>query len=174
MQNRRLFFSVIIKLLVFLGLLLLTLVFLNSLFTNDSSNSKVAKVEKPLTIIDISEMQSGQIRKARWKNREVAILFRQFPENLDQAVKVNELTDLHPSIKTHTRSKKPEYFVYFNVGDSKNCPLYYAGGIFKDVCSSNRFDEAGRYVNGNLQSYMLEIPAHYFEHDKLIIGKWLP
>jgi len=174
MHNRRLLFAVIIKLLTFLGLLLLTLVFFNSLFTSDGNVSKTSSSEMPIVVLDITEMQKGQIKKIRWNNRDVAILLRQFPEKLANQSTKNSQQGLHPSINLQIRSKKTEYFVYFNIGDSRNCPLFYAAGEFKDVCSSNRFDEAGRDINANQQSYMLAIPPHYFEQDTVIFGKWQP
>jgi len=174
MQNRRLLFSVIIKLMMFSGLLLLILVLLNSLFTSSGSVTKTTNNEIPSVMLDVTEMQSGQIKKTRWGNKEVAILLRQFPDKLLHTSSEISAKDLHPSMKQKTRSKKPEYFVYFNTGDSRNCPLYYAGGVFKDVCSSNRFDEAGRDINANLQGYMVGIPPHYFEKSTVIFGKWQP
>ena len=174
MQNRRLLLSAIIKLLTLLGLLLLTLVFINSLFTDDGSVADTPGNELPVVKLEITDMQKGQIKKIRWNNKDVAILLRQFPEKLLQKAGDNLQEDLHPSIKSQTRSKKTEYFVYFNIGDSRNCPLFYAAGEFKDVCSSNRFDEAGRDMNANQQSYMLAIPPHYFEQDTVIFGKWQP
>lgn len=172
MQNRRLLFSVIIKLLTFSGLILLTVVFVNSLFSSDERVTTNVNKEFATVILDITEMYKGQIKTVRWNNKEVAVLFRQFPEKLGGIDKVSLDENHHPSIKAQLRSVKSEYFVYFNIGDSKNCPLYYAAGVFKDVCSSNRFDEAGRDIKANLQSYMLEIPPHYFEKGNLIFGQW--
>ena len=172
MQNRRSFLGVIIKLMTFLGLLLLTLVLINSLFTDDANVPKTANDQLLTVSLNIAEMQTGQIKKIRWNNKEIAILLRQFPEKLVQQKMVNSEEELHASIKAQTRSQKPEYFVYFNAGDSGNCPLYYAGGVFRDVCSSNKFDEAGRDINANSHSYMLRIPPHHFNQDKVIIGKW--
>ena len=174
MKNRRFLFSFIIKLMMYSGLLLLTIVFLNSLFVDNNSKSKTTNVEIPSVMINTTEMKLGEIRKVRWDNKEIAILHRQFPERLLQRTLDSSETLVHYSVEQQTRWKKIEYFVYFNVGDSKNCPLYYAGGEFKDVCSSNRFDEAGRNLNTNIKSYMLQIPPHYFVQDKLILGKWQP
>ena len=174
MQNRRLLFSVIIKLLTFSGLILLIVVFVNSLFSSNEIININNKEELPNAVLDISEMYKGQIKTVRWNNKEVAVLLRQFPEKLGEIDKVSLVESHHPSIKPQLRSVKPEYFVYYNIGDSKNCPLYYAAGIFKDVCSSNRFDEAGRDIKANLQSYMLEVPPHHFEKENLIFGQWKP
>ena len=187
MKNRRLLLSVIIKLLSFLGLMLLLLVFVNSLFTKDTRSQK--EVEKELTVeivtLDLEDMFKGQIRKVRWNNREVAVLLRQFPDkisnknldsNLDKNFDNNKPDSnnvYHSSIDKQLRSKNVEYFVYFNIGDSGNCPLFYAAGIFKDICSLNTFDETGRSITVNSQQFEIDIPPHYFENGNLFIGKWL-
>ena len=179
MLNRRTLFAAIIKLLVMLGLLLLAIVFINSLFIGDD-NARPKIEENPVDIVslDIADIRKGQVKRVRWDNREVAILYRQFPEKLSQATVENSasLTNekIHSSINAETRSIKNEYFVYFNVGDSKNCPLYYAGGVFKDTCSSNQFDESGRNISTSPLNYKLQIPPHYFDKQQLIFGKWHP
>lgn len=179
MQNRRLLFAVIIKLLVISGLLLLVVVLFNSLFVKTSTVPNNSNDELPLAELEIAEMRKGEIRKIRWNNKEVAILLRQFPERLSQKL-IKQSTeeievakeDIHPSIKSQIRSKKLEYFVFFNTGDSRNCPLYHSGGEFKDVCSSNRFDEMGRDLNAKQQGHMIEIPPHYFKQNVVVFGKW--
>ncbi|MEH6456276.1 MAG: hypothetical protein V7749_08130 [Cocleimonas sp.] len=176
MQNRRLLFTVIIKLLVISGLLLLVVVLFNSLFVKTVSVPRNLNDVLPLVELEIAEMRKGEIRKTRWNNKEVAILLRQFPERLTQELtqQSTESTkeDIHPSIKQQIRSKKIEYFVFFNTGDSRNCPLYHSGGEFKDVCSSNRFNEMGRDLNVKQQGHMIEIPPHYFKHNVVVFGKW--
>ena len=173
MKNRILLFSVIIKSMILLGLLLLTLVFINSLFTNNKTQKKEISQEVTLATIDITDMFSGQIRKVRWNNKEIAVLLRQFPQKLLEADKPFE-EKLHPSINKQTRSKIDNYFVYFNLGDSNNCPLFYSAGEFKDVCSANKFDEAGRAFNSTTSSFTLKVPPHYFDKNELVIGKWQP
>lgn len=170
MQNRRLYFSAIIKLLILSGLLFLAVVFINSLFTDDDSYKVREDHEVKISIISISGMFKGQILKTRWNNKEVAVLFRQFPERL----KTTDLKEenLPPSLDIVTRSKTVEYFVYLNIGDSNNCPLFYSAGEFKDVCSANKFDEAGRPLNGISSNFKIKIPPHYFENQNLVIGKW--
>lgn len=174
MQNRRLLLGVIIKLMMFSGLALLIVVLFNSLFTKEAKTPIDTNNKIPLVSLDIAEMQLGQVRKIRWDNKEVAVLLRQFSEKLTQTSESFSAQGLHFSIDTKTRSKKPDYFVYYNMGDSKNCPLHYAAGVFKDVCNSNRFDEAGRQLDSNSQSYILQIPPHYFEGDQIVFGQWQP
>ncbi len=176
MQNRRLLFSVIIKLLVFFGVFLLLLVLVNSLFTGNSTTGiqqETTSKEIQTVSIDTHGMFKGQIRKTRWNNKEVAILFRQFPEKLSNNENHVE-ENLDASIDKKDRSRNKEYFVFFNFGDSFNCPLFYIAGEFKDVCTSNKFDESGRMLNGDPSSFKFRIPPHYFIETSVIIGKWKP
>ena len=174
MQNRRLLFTVIIKLLIVSGFLLLIFVFMNSLFTKDDSVRNVSSQKVSIAILNIADMQKGQIKKIRWNNKEVAILLRQNFEKLKSNKGEFLNDDMHHSINTKTRSIKVEYFVYINTGDSRNCPLFYSGGELKDICSSNKFDEAGISLYGNSQGFRLKVPPHYFDDTKLVIGKWQP
>lgn len=165
-------FSLIIKSLIFLGLLLLLVVLVNSLFTSSANHSTKTNKELPTVIIDISDMYNGQIRKIRWKNKEIGILRRQFPEKLTKVPIETSKEALHSTLNNKTRSVKNDYFVYLNIGDSNNCPLFYSGGEFKDVCSSNKFDESGRSISASSQSFKIKIPPHYFNVNQLVIGKW--
>lgn len=174
MQNRRLLFGVIIKLLILSGILLLIAVLVNSLFIKTPTKSIFENNKIPITKIGLTDMFKGQIRKIRWKNKEVAVLLRQFPEKLQSDNSEFSDKPLHPSLDNKTRSLKDSYFVYFNTGDSNNCPLHYAAGEFKDVCSANKFDEAGRPLSASGESHHLKIPPHYFENSDVVIGKWKP
>jgi len=172
MQNRRLFFSAVIKLLMLLGFLILAVVLINSLFTKNERVKVANNTEIPIAIINTSDMFKGQIRKIRWNNKEVAVLLRQFPEKLSAIETKSE--NLHPSLDLKTRSKNKDYFVYLNIGDSNNCPLFYSAGEFKDVCSANKFDEAGLPLQSVSNNFKINIPPHYFDDEDLIIGKWEP
>ena len=186
MQNPRLVLSALIKLLVFSGLLLFVIVLVNSLFIKDAVVEQNVENEEVLASIELADMFKGQIRKTRWNNKEVAVLLRQFPDKL-KAAKIDEAktkqqnaSAVHPNIDAQTRSLTEMYFVYFNSGDSNNCPLYYSGGVFKDVCSLNQFDESGKEITANSQQFQLKIPPHHFVdsngdnmNDTLIIGRWL-
>jgi len=172
MTNRRLLFAVIIKILIFVGVILLCWVLINSLFVTDNTSKKIIDTEQAVASIDITDMHRGQIKKIRWNKQEVAILLRQFPQKIKTLSTIDE--NLDSSLNRKSRSKKIEYFVYFNTGDSRNCPLFYAAGIFKDVCSSNTFDETGRAINNTVNGFSLNIPPHYFEKNVLVIGKWAP
>jgi hypothetical protein len=171
MQDRRLLLRTILKTMIFSAVLILLLVFINSLFLNDkprlnTNNSGVLQ----LVHLNVSELQPGQIMKTRWKGKEVAVLYRQ---NLQSEIKQSASDeDLHPSLHAFSRSQQPEYFVYFNVGDSGNCPLFYSQGIFKDICTANEFDESGRGIKGAQGNSAIQIPPHHFIGNEIVIGLW--
>ncbi|WP_299880703.1 hypothetical protein [uncultured Cocleimonas sp.] len=177
MESRRLLFRVILKSLFFVGFLVLIAVFFNTLFTTQDENKQIdAKDNQIATVaIDISDMRKGEIRKVRWGVKEAAVLYRQFSKKVDlnknKGNKSSKNT-LHDSLSTETRSIKPDYFVFINHGDSRNCPLYYAKGEFNDTCSKNIFDENGLPVFAARVSYQLKIPPHYFEGNSIKIGAW--
>ena len=73
MQNRRLYYRVILKTLFAIGFLVLLFVFFNSLLVTSETES-LKKIN--IVVLDISDMQKGEIRKTRWGNKEVAVLHR--------------------------------------------------------------------------------------------------
>lgn len=169
MNQRRLLYRVILKLLTALALLVLFGVFINSLFVSDSTLT-TPKESVSLVTLDISDMRPGEIRKTRWNGRDVAILRRTLrPTNAAMNVSPD---DAQPLKYPDLRSIKPDYFVFINQGDSANCPLYYAQNQFRDICSGTLFDTTGRRVQNPKSSDRMQIPPHYFENNQLIIGKW--
>ncbi len=145
MNNLRLYYRVILKLLTFMAIIVLSSVFINSLFVNSKSTLDHSK-RFPVVVLDISLMKKGDIRKTRWKGKEVAVLFRD-----------------------ETPSKEP-YFVYENHGDSGNCPLFYVSNTFKDVCTGQLFDTFGRQKVNPKRGYRLKVPPHYFNDQEVLFG----
>jgi len=86
MKNRRLLFSVILKSLLFFGVLALVAVFLNSLFTTQEDKNNITENNKKtvLASINISDMRKGQVRRTRWGVKEVAVLYCQFSKITSQ------------------------------------------------------------------------------------------
>ena len=142
-MDKRLIYRVVIKLLFLFLLGVLTIVLINSLFTqsNDNNNQKT-----PLSVveIDVRGMIKGDIRKAQWEGKEVNVIL----------LESNEL------------------FTYVNVGDSGNCPLFKEANGFKDICTGTRFDFSGRQIGNEEQGFKLLIPPNYHDKNILFIGKW--
>lgn len=167
-----------IKIMTLFAVAVLVIVFLKSLFPLFSDKG----VADPVVEVEIKGMQGGDIRKVRWGSREIGILKRN-NKQLDQLRSSDEtLVDsssplFHSSLDKASRSRRLEFFVYFNSGDSGNCPLFYDSLGFKDICSGIRFDTTGREVGKELTGKKLEIPPHKFETQNgkltgLLIGRW--
>jgi hypothetical protein len=91
-------------------------------------------------------MKKGEIRKARWKGVEVAVLYRK-----------------------QSSSNNEKFFVYLNHGDSGNCPLFYQKNTLKDICTGSLFDVMGKPLQLSI-GYQLEVPSYYFEEKKIFLG----
>lgn len=170
MQDRRLFYRVILKTMTFLGVLLLLLVFFNSLFTSQETGLNTTGDALQVQL-DIAELQPRQIMKTRWKGKEVAVLNRR---SLEKILPLHTIfkEDTHASLDAWTRSQKLEYFVYINSGDSGNCPLFYSEGVFKDICTANKFDENGRGIRADQGRFSIQIPPHHFIGNLVVFGSW--
>jgi len=176
MYKKRTFLRVVIKLLIFVPVVILSFVFLKSLFPSieDKSYSSDKKTIKTVQM-QLSGMQSGDIRKVRWKGREVGILKRE-EMSFGYTKYIAKLP--HKSLHSGSRSRVFAYFVYYNQGDSGNCPLFYDAKGFKDICSGKRFHSNGREVNNQQNGALIEIPPHYFNSTdngniiELVVGKW--
>lgn len=140
-MDNRLLYRVIIKVLSSLALLVLAIVFINSLFVASEKQKNTLSTTN-IAELDTSNMISGDIRKTYWNGKEIAVLLL----------------------------KNTEFFVFINIGDSRNCPLFKEKDGFKDVCTGTRFDFKGREKGNQKHGFKLKIPPYYFANDKLIIG----
>lgn len=167
MEKQRLVYRVLLKLMTFIAALILFVVFINSLFLGFSDEKDDPKEET--SIIKLSGMTLGEIRKTRWNGHDVAVLKRAMRPSLQ---KISEPQQLNQT----SRSILPGFFVYFNTGDSGNCPLFFDGKTFKDICSGKYYDTTGRGINSQ-KATVLKIPPHFFETQdgivaKVVIGLW--
>lgn len=167
MKNPRLVFRVILKILTVLGLLILLWVFVSSLFIHQE---KEQVVEHELLEVELKDMRDGEVRKIRWEGKEIGILKRKGHHVLGHTKYVAKIP--HQSLNSRLRSLTKEYFVYYNHGDSGNCPLFNENDGFKDTCTGTRFDSSGREKEKGLQGSRLKIPPHQIQTDKLVIGAW--
>ena len=177
MTDKRLLYRVSLKVLGMIGIIALLLVFFNATFyTNIETEEAVINVDD--TEVDVSGLFSGGNTVVRWNNQRVGILKRTDVNQLALIAQSSEAPKSSlASVNRHPwRSIDPRFFVYFDVGDSGHCPLYFqnkaAEVSFKDTCSSNWFDSQGRFKSDGTAG--LKIPPHYYsENDQLVIGRWL-
>ena len=177
MTDKRLLYRVSLKVLGMIGIIALLLVFFNATFyTNIETEEAVINVDD--TEVDVSGLFSGGNTVVRWNNQRVGILKRTDVNQLALIAQSSEAPKSSlASVSRHPwRSIDPRFFVYFDVGDSGHCPLYFQNKAtevsFKDTCSSNWFDSQGRFKSDGTAG--LKIPPHYYsENGQLVIGRWL-
>jgi len=141
-MDKRLLYRVVLKLLFLLSMGVLSIVFINSLFTHSDIKTN-QKISPQIIELDISGMREGEIRKAQWQGKEINIL----------------------------RLENNQYFTYVNVGDSGNCPLFKEINGLKDICTGTRFDFSGKQKDSKNQGFELSIPPNYINKNTLFIGK---
>ena len=125
-----------------LSLAVLTLVFINSLFT-PSNDSKDQQASVAVVELDVNGMLKGDIRKVQWKGKEVNAL----------------------------RLENKKLFIYINAGDSGNCPLFKEANGLKDVCTGTRFDFSGKQKGNEEHGFKLIIPPNFYESGTVFIGR---
>lgn len=168
MTDRRFYYWAFLKVFTVVGIVVLALVLMNSLFISNKYQTSDSEALKSVEL-DISGMKKGEIRKSRWDGKEVAVLYRKNPV-FHHTKMIAKLS--HGSLNSGSRSIKADYFVYINNGDSGNCPLFYSEDTFKDICTGMLFNSSGREKMNLQQGYNIEIPPHYFIDESFVFGTW--
>ncbi|MGD8407070.1 MAG: hypothetical protein PVG50_00810 [Thiohalophilus sp.] len=139
---RRLYLSLIVKLLFAAGLLALAVVLLASLSSGDTSNGPA--VDPWRLKVDWSDMSPGEYRTLTWPNGQRIGIYRR----LAQEMTVPEPAS-SPEGDTGKRSR--EVFVFFPNENLRSCrvsPVDTGQGRFTEPCFGARFDADGRRIAG--------------------------
>ncbi|MEE9303815.1 MAG: hypothetical protein V3U84_08505 [Thiotrichaceae bacterium] len=167
-MDRRQVYSVSLKLLTLLGVVIIMAVMINSLFPVSDENAHAEAssngTQPPLLKVSVESLLSGKMKFVSWAGRSVAIVKRIDPPNNFQPGQ---------PLNNQWRSVKAEYFVFYNSVGVSQCPLYLmpVGDRLKDTCSGVFYDIKGERISGNGVS--LQIPPYYFESDTtLVVGQW--
>lgn len=177
MTDKRLLYRVILKVLTAIGIIALLLVFFNATFYSNIETTE-AVIDVDDADVDVSHLFAGSTKVIRWNNQRVGILKRTDANQLALIKGTAEAPKASgDEVDSHSwRSLDPRYFVYFDVGDSGHCPLFFqneAGEVaFKDTCSSSWFDSQGRFKSDGTAGLKIP-PHHYTDTDQLLIGRWL-
>ena len=148
MTDKRQVYRVILQIMTYIGVAALLWVMFGSVFVPDYEKSDEA-VE--IIEMDLQNLARGKVTHVMWQGKKVSILHRN--NQLDEA------------------DKDGDYFVYYDLGDSGNCPLYFTGEILKDTCTGTQYNQLGKPVN-NVRVADLKSPTHYFlSQEKLLLGK---
>ncbi|HIO92457.1 MAG TPA: hypothetical protein EYG68_06370 [Leucothrix mucor] len=148
MSDKRQVYRVILQLMTYIGIAALLWVMFGSVFVPDYDKSSSQTEYMEVTLQNLAE---GKVTHVMWRGKIVSILHR-------SGSAINE-------------GKASRYFVYYDLGDSGNCPLYFTGEVLKDTCTGTQYDQFGQPVN-RIRADDLESPLHYFSgQKKLVLGK---
>jgi len=144
-KDKRQTYRVILQLMTYIGVALFIGVMFGSAFVADEEQQE----EPPENIeMSLQQLAVGELTHVLWQGRRVSILHR-------------------------NDAQQNAYFVFYDMGDSGNCPLFFNGRILKDTCTGTQYNQLGEPI-GQSRADDLESPPHYFLaiRKKLFIGTW--
>jgi len=143
MTDKRQIYRVILQLMTYLSVAVLLWVLFSSTFVGD--DKKQQRVDDPIEM-SLQQLAQGELTHVLWQGKSVSILHRNDAVNTP-------------------------YFVYYNLGDSGNCPLFFNGKVLKDTCTGTQYNQMGETLNKG-RTDDLASPPHYFilKQQKVIIG----
>jgi len=142
MKNPRLVYRVILKFFTLSGVAIVLYVLVASLFVSQEETTSSTR-KNNIIQLDLNKLDDGETTNVRWQGKQIIVL---------KFLGTNK------------------YKVFFNTGDSGNCPLFYASSSFKDSCTGTLYDQNGQQKNSSSPKQLLS-PPHYFEGNTLIIGR---
>ncbi len=144
MKDKRQTYRVILQLMTYIGVAALIGVMFSSAFVADEEQE-----ELPDNIeMSLQQLAVGELTHVLWQGKRVSILHR-------------------------NDAQQNGYFVFYDLGDSGNCPLFFNGSTLKDTCTGTQYNQLGKPV-GQSRADDLASPPHYFLaiKKKLLIGTW--
>jgi hypothetical protein len=141
--DKRQTYRIILQFMTYISVAILLSVLFNSVFIG---NDKQTKTPTGTIEMSLQQLVQGKLTHVLWQGKNVSILHRNDVMNIS-------------------------YFVYYNLGDSGNCPLFFNGKFLKDTCTGTQYSQAGEAINkGGVDD--LTSPPHYFiaKQQKVIIG----
>ncbi|MFK7891575.1 MAG: hypothetical protein AB8B63_12245 [Granulosicoccus sp.] len=184
-SRRRLRLRVAAKLMVYLAFAGIVYVFVSALMSGDG---KVPDV--PSMRVDISQLQPGDIEFVNWQNRPI-VIYRRTDGDIEQLgvlaqrlLDANSVSSEQPmGLNNDFRSRVPEWFVAIGLGTGQGCTVEllpasdelfqreaWPGG-FIDSCGKDRYDFAGRVIDGQYATRNLTVPLYSIEENTLILGR---
>ncbi len=145
MADKRQIYRVILQLMTYSSAMVLLWGMFNTLFVSNKTEQHTLQAEK--IEMSLQQLAKGKLTQVLWQGKRVAILHRN-----DQ--------------------QTGSFFVFYDLGDSGNCPLFFNGKILKDTCTGTQYDQTGSPIERNNKN-SLDSPPHFIsKQNKLIIGSW--
>jgi hypothetical protein len=143
-ENKRQAYRVILQLMTYISIMALLGVMFGSAFVGKKTETDNGLNET--VRIPLQSLARGELTHVIWQGKRVSILHR------------NDV-------------KEKNYLVYYDLGDSGNCPLYFNGKILKDICTATQYSQSGIVLNQSRDNN-LKFPPHYItpKDQQLMIG----
>lgn len=184
--KRRQFLSGLMKLLIFIGLVFVSIPFISS-FSSKSIDEKQAASSRWIVTTPVSGLIPGKIKSFHWAGGFVWVYSRTEKDILsltetDTSLRdaKSEKSDQPEQIKNKFRSADENFFVFIPLENKKNCQVSLNTGRekvhFTEPCYGAKYDAAGRIFenSGHKEQQNLAVPEHIVEDGILKIGIWMP
>lgn len=143
MSDKRQIYRVILQLMSYSAVAVFLWVIFGAIFiANDKEKQPLLdRVE-----MSLQQLAKGELTHVLWQGKKVSILYR-------------------------NDTSETAYLVYYDLGDSGNCPLFFNGNILKDTCTGTQYYQTGESVHQG-KTDDLASPPHYFItlKNKVVIG----
>lgn len=184
--KRRQILSGLMKLLVFIGLIFISIPFISS-FSSDSIEEKQAASSHWILTLSVSDLARGELKKLHWSGGNVWVYSRSESDLKSLQINDSSLRDARSTnsdqpeqLKNHMRSENKLYFVFIPRENKRGCQVRLnteqENVRFTEPCYGAKYDAAGRIFekSGHKEQQNLSVPEHVVEDGILKIGIWVP
>ena len=185
-SKRRQILSGLMKLLVFIGLVFVSIPFISHFSTNSIDEKQAASSHWIITQA-VSDLVPGEVKALNWSGGLVWVYSRT-EKDLHLLKKIDpDLRDTNSaksdqpdSMKSNIRSANESVFVFIPQENKRGCQVSLKEGAskvrFTEPCYAAEYDAAGRIFenSGHKEQQNLAVPEHIIEDGILKIGIWMP
>ena len=184
--KRRQFLSGLMKLLVFIGLIFISIPFISS-FSSKSINEKQAVSSPWIITTAVTDFIPGKVKNFPWTGGLIGVYARtekdiQSLKDIDASLRDanSEKSDQPERMKNKFRSASKNLFVFIPIDTKKGCQIYLVSERnkvrFTESCYTSEYDVAGRILKnkGHKEQQNLAVPEHIIEDGILKVGIWRP
>jgi ubiquinol-cytochrome c reductase iron-sulfur subunit len=184
--KRRQFLSGLMKLLVFIGLVFVSIPFFSS-FSSKQLDEKQAASSAWIITTAVADLIPGQVKHFPWaggliwvyaRTEKNILLLKEIDTFLRDAS--SEKSDQPAQMKNKFRSASEKFFVFIPIENKKGCQVSLNTEQekirFIEPCFGAKYDAAGRVFknSGHKEQQNLAVPEHVIEDGILKIGIWIP
>lgn len=184
--KRRQILSGLMKLLVFIGLIFISIPFISS-FSSNSIDEKQKSISNWIISLPISDLVQGEIKSLSWQGGLVWVYSRT-QNDIQSLMETDNLlrdtlsknSDQPQRMKNRMRSENNDIFVFIPQENKRGCQVRLSTEQgktrFTEPCYSAKYDAAGRIFanSGHKEQQNLAVPEHIIEDGILKIGVWIP